>query len=93
MFYAFDLLWLDGTDLRERPLIDRKALLRKLVPEQPSVLLYADRDGIEFLRLTCERDLKGIVAKLKQGRYGEGWYKIRNPQYWQREGRRELFER
>jgi bifunctional non-homologous end joining protein LigD len=57
VFYAFDLLSLDGEDLRERPLIERKRLLRALIPEQPSVLLYADhieRDGIEFLRLTCE---------------------------------------
>jgi bifunctional non-homologous end joining protein LigD len=29
-FYAFDLLWLDASDLRERPLLERKALLRKL---------------------------------------------------------------
>jgi hypothetical protein len=42
---------------------------------------------------TCERDLEDIVAKLKHGRYGEGWYKMRNPGYSQREGRRELFER
>ncbi len=33
------------------------------------------------------------MAKLKHGRYGEGWFKIRNPGYSQREGRRELFER
>jgi ATP-dependent DNA ligase len=30
-FYAFDLLWLDGTDLRDRPLFERKKLLRKLL--------------------------------------------------------------
>ena len=96
VFYVFDLLWLDGEDLRERPLIERKQLLRSVVPARPSVLLYAehiDRDGVDFFRLTCERDLEGIVAKLKHGRYGEGWYKIRNPGYSQREGRRELFER
>jgi hypothetical protein len=34
-----------------------------------------------------------IVAKLKHGRYGEGWFKVRNPTYSQREGRRELFEK
>ena len=33
------------------------------------------------------------MAKLKHGRYGEGWFKIRNPKYSQREGRRELFEK
>ena len=31
-FYAFDLLWLDGSDLRERPLSERKTLLRKSCP-------------------------------------------------------------
>jgi len=40
-----------------------------------------------------EHDLEGIVAKLKHGAYGEGWFKIRNPKYSQCEGRRELFER
>jgi ATP-dependent DNA ligase len=50
-------------------------------------------NGLEFFRLTCEQDLEGMVAKLKHGRYGEGWYKIRNPRYSQREGRRELFEK
>jgi bifunctional non-homologous end joining protein LigD len=96
VFYAFDLLWLDGEDLRSRPLIERKALLRSVLPKQPSVILYAshiERTGVEFFRLTCEQDLEGIVAKLKHGRYGEGWFKIRNPKYSQREGRRELFER
>jgi hypothetical protein len=39
------------------------------------------------------KDLEGIVDKLKHGRYGEGWFKIRNPRYSQYEGRRELFER
>ena len=33
------------------------------------------------------------MAKLKHGRYGEGWFKIRNPKYSQRDGRRQLFEK
>jgi hypothetical protein len=41
--------------------------------------------------VTCECDLEGIVAKLKHRRYGEGWFKNRNPKYSQRERRRELF--
>jgi bifunctional non-homologous end joining protein LigD len=96
VFYVFDLLWLDGQDLRTHPLIERKRLLRSIIPEQPSALLFAshiERNGVEFFRSTCEQDLEGIVAKLKYGRYGEGWFKIRNPKYSQREGRRELFER
>jgi bifunctional non-homologous end joining protein LigD len=96
VFYAFDLLGLDGQDLRARPLIERKRLLREIVPHTSSALLYASHvegQGCEFYRLTCERDLEGIVAKRKQGAYGEGWYKIRNPRYSQYEGRRELFEK
>ena len=96
VFYAFDVLWLDGKDLRPRPLLERKSALRSIIPEQPSVLLYADRvdqSGIDLFRLVCQRDLEGIVAKRKAGVYGEGWFKIRNPGYSQYEGRRELFEK
>jgi ATP-dependent DNA ligase len=57
------------------------------------LLNFIERNGLEFFRLTCEHDLEGIVAKLKHGRYGEGWFKIRNPRYSQREERRDLFER
>jgi ATP-dependent DNA ligase len=49
--------------------------------------------GTEFFRLACERDLEGIVAKLKHAGYGERWYKIRNPGYSQCEGRREMCEK
>ncbi len=38
-------------------------------------------------------DLEGIVAKRRDGAYGEDWFKIRNPRYSQYEGRRELLER
>jgi bifunctional non-homologous end joining protein LigD len=39
VFYAFDVLWCDGQDLRPWPLLERKRLLWDVVPEQPSVLL------------------------------------------------------
>jgi len=58
-------------------------------------MLYArhiERNRVDFYRLACEQDLEGIVAKLKHGAYGEGWFKIRNPRYSQYEGRREMFE-
>jgi ATP-dependent DNA ligase len=96
VFKVFDLLSFKSEDLRSRPLIERKRPLRSIVPEQPSVLLYADhieRNGVEFFQPTCEQDLEGIVAKRKHGQYGEKWFKIRNPGYSQREGRRELFDR
>src|SRR6516225_1940267 len=41
-FYAFDLLWLDGRDLRGLALSKRKALLRKLLPPKAHVARYAE---------------------------------------------------
>ena len=44
-FYAFDLLWLDGSDLRDRPLFERKKLLRKLLPRHAKSVLYVEHVG------------------------------------------------
>jgi ATP-dependent DNA ligase len=77
-------------------LIERRRLLRTTIPEHPSAVLYAsriERNCLEFIRVTFKLDLEGIPAKLKHRRYSEGWFKIRNPKYSQREGRRGLFER
>jgi bifunctional non-homologous end joining protein LigD len=41
-FYAFDLVWLDGRDLRHRSLLDRKRLLRKLLPRRAHSVLYLE---------------------------------------------------
>ncbi len=98
-FYAFDLLYLDGVDLRELPLVERKKRLKKVVPDPPSRLLYLDHvegQGEELFRLVCEQDLEGIVAKPKESPYptgrGKSWIKVKNPVYTQAAGRRELFE-
>ena len=60
--------------MRSHPLIERKELLRGIISEQPSALLYASQiegTGKEFFRLACEQDLERIVAKLTYGEYGE----------------------
>jgi bifunctional non-homologous end joining protein LigD len=41
-FYAFDLLFLNGRDLRKLPLFERKARLRQIIPSQPSRVLLCD---------------------------------------------------
>ena len=97
-FIAFDLLWLDGKDLRHLPLIERKRTLRKLLPVGAPVLYadYIDGAGRELYRVVCEMDMEGIVAKRKDGLYtpeATTWVKVRNPRYSQGQGRRELFER
>ena len=97
-FYAFDLLWLDGKDLRPLPVLERKELLRSIVPAQPSRLLYLDHIeecGCAFFDEICRRDLEGIVAKPAQSPYRTErplWIKIKNAGYTQAEGRRELFD-
>ena len=99
-FYAFDLLWLDGEDLRECPLIERKKTLRKIVPRHGSRVLYADHvegRGKDLFRLVCDADLEGVVAKWKRGAYmpddRTSWVKIKNPNYTQVIGRDNMFEK
>lgn len=98
-FVAFDLLWLDGQDLRYAPLIERKHKLRSITPKGSERLMYCDhieRDGEDLFRLACKNDLEGIVAKRKFDPYIENqtsWLKIRNTNYSQWEGRQELFDR
>src|SRR5499426_4536160 len=99
-FYAFDLLWLNGEDLRSLALLHRKVRLRKLIGRRQSRLLYLDyleRNGSGLYAKACEFDLEGIVAKWKDGSYvaddrRSSWVKIKNPYYSQATGR-ELFER
>jgi bifunctional non-homologous end joining protein LigD len=100
IFYAFDLLWLAGEDLRIQPLVQRKERLARLVRWSGCKrLVYAqhiDRDGKGLFAEICSRDLEGIVAKRRLSIYkddGTGWMKVKNPTYSQAEGRQELFER
>jgi len=95
LFYAFDCLAIDGEDLRELPLIERKQRLKSLVTDLGCILFaeHVDAEGESFFQLICERDLEGVVAKRRDAPYGEGWLKIRNPKYTQYEGRRELFDK
>ena len=60
-YYAFDLLCLNGIDLRSRPLLDRTRRLHRLIPANDSHLLYVehlDGDGRRFFELVCEQDLR-----------------------------------
>jgi ATP-dependent DNA ligase len=96
------LLWLNGNDLREQTLLERKSRLRKLLraKKKSGRVLYLDHieaTGSELFERARELDLEGIVAKWKDGRYVVGnrrstWIKIKNPEYSQIAGRDELFE-
>ena len=97
-FYAFDLVWLDARDLRGRPLLERKALLRKLLPLRPRAVRYVEHvaSGTELFRAVCELDMEGIVAKQAAGLYTPertSWVKIKNRAYSQALGRSDFFDR
>jgi len=100
VFYAFDLLWLNGEDLRTLPLLTRKRKLERLVRSANNEsLLYAhhiQEHGTKLFKMICEQNLEGIVGKRKDSIYSasavRSWVKIKNPNYTQTERRRELFE-
>ena len=101
-FYAFDLLFMDGVELRCLPLIERKALLKKLLRRRRSRILYLDHvegDGVLLFEQIVKMDLEGIVCKRKDSPYkvtekpSRYWIKVKNPRYSQAEGREELFDR
>lgn len=96
-YVAFDLLALEGEDLRGLPLAERKRRLRAIVPKRSKAVLYASfvaERGREFFDLVCRQDLEGMVAKLKKAPYNPAlttWMKVKNPKYSQARNRRELF--
>jgi ATP-dependent DNA ligase len=95
-FVAFDLLWLNGEDLRTLPLVERKARLRRLLRRRANHLvaeaLTIEGRGKALFAAVEEYDLEGIVAKREGDPYRRGvkWFKVLNAAYSQREGRHEL---
>jgi bifunctional non-homologous end joining protein LigD len=84
LYVAFDLLALDGKDLRKRPLVERKRLLKELVTNRPHVRYgdHVEEAGTAFFRAAVEHGLEGIVAKDGASRYAEGvrspaWVKVK----------------
>ncbi|MBA3313932.1 MAG: DNA ligase D [Planctomycetaceae bacterium] len=66
VFFAFDLLFLDGFDLRRTPLAERKVLLASLLQEAPSRVQYVEHvsgDGPSFTDAACQAGLEGIISK------------------------------
>jgi bifunctional non-homologous end joining protein LigD len=83
VFFAFDLLYCDGYDLREAPLLERKQLLQKLLHPSASIR-FSDHQlekGSELFELAKENGLEGIVAKRIDSRYvsdrSQNWLKLK----------------
>jgi bifunctional non-homologous end joining protein LigD len=84
VYHAFDLLYLDGYDLRRASYVDRKRLLKRIVEELPSTVSYVEylkADGDTVFEHACRLGAEGIVAKRKDAPYRTGrhdvWFKLK----------------
>jgi bifunctional non-homologous end joining protein LigD len=86
MLYAFDLLALDGEDLRALPLGGRKKRPARLVGKRRLGIVlsaHTDEDGAAIFEQACKLGLEGIVSKRLGAPYRSGpskdWIKVKNP--------------
>jgi bifunctional non-homologous end joining protein LigD len=78
---AFDLLYLNGHDLRKLPLFERKALLKKIISETDIQFSESfEVDGREMYKHACKTGLEGVVSKARDSKYSSGrgneWVKV-----------------
>ncbi|MNJ92346.1 putative ATP-dependent DNA ligase YkoU [compost metagenome] len=84
VYYVFDILWYDGKDLKGLSLLERKAILKEVMPQNDLILLseHFDTSGIGFLNEAKKLGLEGILAKRKESVYhiherSPDWLKIK----------------
>jgi bifunctional non-homologous end joining protein LigD len=74
-YYIFDLLHLDGEDLRKRPLLERKKLLEQLFASKKGPLFYSSHvtgEGAQVFHHACDLKLEGIISKHAPDPYRSG---------------------
>jgi bifunctional non-homologous end joining protein LigD len=85
-YFVFDLLHLDGRNLRGLPLIDRKSILARLIASASTggalrVSDHLDGDGNAVFSHACRLGAEGIISKLADARYSSGrgssWLKLK----------------
>jgi len=85
--YAFDILALNGDDLRSLPLSMRKAHLERLLARRPDRIFISPFErgeiGPDLFRAACNMGLEGMVSKRRDRAYRAGrcdhWVKLKNP--------------
>jgi ATP-dependent DNA ligase len=86
VMFAFDLLWLEGEDLRRLPLVERREMLWDLLPkDQRCPIQFSDHfegPGTALFKKACAMGLEGIVSKRALSPYCSGpskfWLKTKN---------------
>lgn len=84
IYYVFDIPYLNGHDLTSLPLMRRKEILRRILPNSPVVRFndHLETEGISFFEAAIENGVEGIVAKdgnspYKPGQRSRDWLKIK----------------
>ena len=84
IFYMFDLLWLDGEDLTQKPLEERRKMLHSIDPGIEGIRISEsfDTGATEFFEAAKKLGLEGIIAKKADSKYFPGqrskeWLKIK----------------
>jgi bifunctional non-homologous end joining protein LigD len=84
-YVIFDLLYVNGEDLRDKPLIERKKRLAEIFPKHPVLILseYIEEKGEEFFKKVTAEKFEGILAKdgsskYLEGKRGDSWLKIKS---------------
>ena len=84
MFYVFDVLWLDGKNLTDQPLIMRREVLKAIMPSDNLIRLSEafEGSGTDFFEAAKKMGLEGIIAKKLDGKYYPGnrtkeWLKVK----------------
>jgi len=86
VYYVFDLLWYDGKDLTQLPLLERKEILKSIFPDKDEHIRYSDHiveKGTNFLETAVRHGLEGVMAKKSDSIYEVGarsgnWLKMKN---------------
>jgi bifunctional non-homologous end joining protein LigD len=84
LIFMFDLIWLDGRDLRQQTYLERRAMLEKLLRRPPARVRVAEQlppPGTEALKRAKKGGYEGIIAKRKsscyEGRRSKDWLKVK----------------
>ncbi|MBA3648406.1 MAG: DNA ligase D [Chitinophagales bacterium] len=85
IYYAFDILWLNGIDLMSLPLTERRNILSQIMPEHHSIRLSEnfETSGTEFFAAAEKLGIEGIIAKKADSEYvpnnrTKNWLKIKS---------------
>ena len=84
IYYIFDIMYLNGKDLRKLPFSERKEILKQAMKGAPKNIVMSEHfetDAADFFAVSCEHQLEGIISKQADAPYSSGrndlWVKVK----------------